>query len=422
MTNINTNFYLNKYQFSSQEISSQPTQDLNLVVVIPSFKEPHLITSLESLLACELPKRAVEVIVMMNCSEVASSEIKEFSEQSFLQASNWATEHSTERLKFHIIKNFNLPKKHAGVGLARKIGMDEAVRRLELANNPEGVIVCFDADSKTMPNYFVEIESHFQNNKKTHGCSIHYEHPLNGELEEIHYTGIINYEMHLRYYIHALKFAKYSHAHQTIGSSMAARSSVYQKQGGMNRRKAGEDFYFLHKIIPLGDFSEITTTNTIPSPRQSDRVPFGTGKAIGDYIQEQNHVDYPTYSFSCFIDLKEFLTDVASFYKNDKIDLSIYPESIRTFMVNNDFDKNIIEISRQSTNEKTFINRFFRWFDGLKVLKYVHYARDEYYPNKDVKEAVLDWNKHSQSLDIKETTSKTEILLQQRLLDKGVIK
>ena len=320
-------------------------------------------------------------------------------------------------MTFHIIKNLNLPKKHAGVGLARKIGMDEAVRRLETVNNPNGIIVCFDADSKVEPNYLIEIEKHFDNNLKTPACSIHYEHPLEGDLNDQNYIGIINYEMHLRYYIHALKYAGYINAYQTIGSSMAVRSITYQKQGGMNRRKAGEDFYFLHKIIPLGGFSEITSTKVIPSPRQSDRVPFGTGKAVGDFINSDDHIDYPTFSFKCFEDLKPFLSDIESFYQLEDIQLDNYSLPVIKYMTNIGFQSNISEIKRQSSTLETFKNRFFRWFDGLKVLQYVHFSRDNFHPKVDIKEAVLAWNLKTSSLNITKETSKKEILLKQRLFD-----
>src|SRR5213594_3575687 len=87
---------------------------------------------------------------------------------------------------------------------------------------------------------------------------------------------IAAYELHLRYYVRALRYAGFPYAHHTIGSCMAVRADVYKKQGGMNKRQAGEDFYFLQKIIPLGHFTDLTETKVIPSSRPSDRVPFGT--------------------------------------------------------------------------------------------------------------------------------------------------
>ena len=89
-------------------------------------------------------------------------------------------------------------------------------------------------------------------NPRSPGCSIYFEHPLHGPLEPKVYEAIAAYELHLRYYVQALRYAAFPYAHHTIGSSMAVRADAYAKQGGMNKRQAGEDFYFLHKIIPLG--------------------------------------------------------------------------------------------------------------------------------------------------------------------------
>lgn len=46
----------------------------------------------------------------------------------------------------------------------------------------------------------------------------------------------------------------------------------------MNQRKAGEDFYFLHKFSILDQLGEINVEIVLPLARSSDRVPFGTGK------------------------------------------------------------------------------------------------------------------------------------------------
>jgi len=140
----------------------------------------------------------------------------------------------------------------------------------------------------SLNRFFAEIEKHFEQHSNTPGCSIYFEHPIAGnEFEANIYEGIINYELHLRYYYQALKYCGLQYAFHTVGSSMVVRSSAYQKQGGMNKRKAGEDFYFIHKIIALGNFSELNSTVVYPSPRISDRVPFGTGKAIGDWIEQE---------------------------------------------------------------------------------------------------------------------------------------
>jgi cellulose synthase/poly-beta-1,6-N-acetylglucosamine synthase-like glycosyltransferase len=267
--------YLEKNVLFPKIIDAPVPENLGMVVVIPCYDETALIRSLESLKDCDASNCFTEVIVVVNDGERTSDEIKAQNLVTFETATTWAKENITIHLQFHIIYKTNLPKKIAGVGTARKIGMDEAVRRLESVGKSEGAIVCFDADSLCEKNYLQAIEEHFIQNPKTQSCGIHFEHPLEGdEYEPEIYDAITKYELHLRYYIHAQKFAGFPLAFQTIGSSMAVRCNAYQQQSGMNKRKAGEDFYFLHKFTILNAHTGLKKTKTIPSPRRSNRVPF----------------------------------------------------------------------------------------------------------------------------------------------------
>ncbi len=384
------NFYLKKYGFQPSFISTPPHPELGLIVVIPCFDEDYLIDSLNALWLCDRPNCGVEVIVVINAGINSPAEKKEKNRKTFESAQVWSADKNKPNFKFHIAIEEELPKKHAGVGLARKIGMDEAVDRFDQLNR-DGIIVCFDADSKCELNYLQEIEAHFKTYPKSPGCSIHYEHPIDGtEFEPAIYNGIINYELHLRYYNQGLKWAGVPYAFHTVGSSMAVRSSAYQKQGGMNKRKAGEDFYFIHKIIALGEFTELKTTSVLPSPRISDRVPFGTGKAIGDWIAEDKIV-FNTYAFESFEILKA-IVDLAPKFRFDDIisrDYGLAPDQnnlIYAFLTEQKFQKAIEEIRLNSKTEAAYIKRFFRWFDAFKVLKLMHFLRDNGLPQQPIEQ------------------------------------
>jgi hypothetical protein len=340
--------------------------------VIPAFKEDDIFPTLNSLIKCDPTVNPVEVIWVINHPENASDTVKNQSSKTVGDIEKFVVDNPSA-LKMHIIKAFDLPSKKAGVGLARKIGMDEAAYRLNSIDQ-DGVILCFDADSKCLPNYLKEIEQKFFEYPQCTGASIHYEHPLyleDGKLNE----AIILYELHLRYYIQALKYTGYPFAYHTIGSSMAVRSSIYQKQGGMNQRKAGEDFYFLHKIIPLGEFYNITSTTVIPSPRLSDRVPFGTGRAMQEHQNQSKDLNL-SYDLEGFKLVKSFLEDI----KRDDTDKLSDP--IMTFLKENNFLSELQKIQSQSKSEDHFQERFFEWFNGFKMLKVVHFLRDNYYPEK----------------------------------------
>lgn len=351
-----------------------------LCLVIPVYKEELIIHTLNSLYACHPPQQAVEIILVVNHSENDGQKIKELSKKTIEIVNSFLDKNDSDWLKCYVIKAFDLPKKKAGVGLARKIGMDEAAYRFNQIN-VDGIIVCFDADSLCEVNYFQEIERAFQCKKEHMAASIHYEHPLYLD-EGILNWPIIHYELHLRYYIQALAYSGYPFAFHTIGSSMAVRSSMYQKSGGMNTRKAGEDFYFLHKIIPLGGFINITNTKIIPSSRESDRVPFGTGKAIRDNNSSVKLLGY-TYSFGIFNELKAFFNGVETHFEKEKIS-----NRILTFLRDNQLIEELEILEKLAKNKEHFVDRFYQWFNGFKVLKCVHYLRDNYYPDVPVEMAV----------------------------------
>ncbi len=381
--------YLQQKTLFGPQIAQRPAIDLGLVVVIPCHDEKYVIESLSSLKKCSLPPCSVEVIVVVNHGENAPSKIIETNQNTYRQLLDWCTSNSTPRLKFFPLYHDSLPKKHAGVGLARKIGMDEATWRLEKSNNSKGIIACFDADSKAQKNYLSAIFQHFLKLPNTQACSIHYEHPLQGiEHPPDVYKAIIQYELHLRYYIQAQRYAGFPFAYQTIGSSMAVRADAYQLQGGMNKRKAGEDFYFLHKFIESGYFSELTDTTVIPSPRPSDRVPFGTGKAVNTHLQTKE--DLTTYAIDSFDDLKIFFAKYDLFYKQPFGELlTQIPDSVRAFLQSINAEKNWLELHQNTSDLNSFKKRFFRWFNAFMLMKYVHYSRDHFYPDMPVLDASI---------------------------------
>ena len=149
---------------------------------------------------------------------------------------------------------------------------------------------------------------------------------------------------------------------------MAVRARAYVQQGGMNRRQAGEDFYFLHKIIALGGFTELSATTVFPSPRASDRVPFGTGKAVGDCLRGQPLTTYP---LEAFVDIRAFLESVTS-------DGAI-PKTVAEFLEAQGFTRVMGEIRANTATPAAFRKRFFRWFDGFMAMKLIHYLRDQHY-------------------------------------------
>lgn len=414
-------YYYERFGYCDRQIVAPPSPELGIVVVIPCFNEPDLVGSLEALRRCVRPACDVEVLVVVNGSEDSPAFVATQNEVTRVEGCAWARAHSQPGWKVHLIYCPNLPRKHAGVGLARKIGMDEALWRLSaVGRSKEGVIASFDADCRCDPNYLVALTTHFDEHPATPGCSVYFEHPLEGELPETIYDAILAYELHLRYYVQGLALAGAPFAFHTVGSAMAVRPSAYQKQGGMNKRQAGEDFYFLQKIISLGGFTNLTRTRVIPSPRQSDRVPFGTGRAVDNYLCGREAPDYPAEAFldlqRLFARINELFHALSSWEQTISGQLS---PALQRFLVDQEFGEALAEMRANATSEATFRKRFFGWFDAFRTMKFVHQARDGEYGRRRVQEEsarLLRWKKGS---GLHEPIGSTgELLRQYRALDR----
>lgn len=376
--------YLNKQAYFPEALTEQnPDPDLGLSVVIPCFNEPAITAVLESIAASGLTEKNVEVHVIINSSETASAEQKKQNRQSNDEAQEWIHNNKCEKTTFFIHHIENLPKKHAGVGLARKIGMDEAIRRYNVLNRPEGIIVSLDADCLIEANYLPEIERRFQANPSLHGVNINVEHDISGLPDEVTHATIL-YELYMRYYVEMLRNTGFPYAFHTIGSGFAVRANAYVKQGGMSKRQGGEDFYFLQKLFSLGNFQELNSTTVTPASRLSDRVPFGTGPEIKKIID--NDWVLFTYTPKAFQELRAFFSILEKVYQDPafKVNDIIEAEALKKYLVNQEFNSKIKEIISNTSGFGSFKKRFFQWFNAFMILKFLNFAHQKTYDKQNI--------------------------------------
>ena len=372
--------YLEKHAVRGPFISQDAPGDLEVFLVIPAYNESNIVTTLKSLSDCDIPAGSVEVLVVVNSRENENEEIKNQNKLTYRQVLQWAAENDTDWLKLYCVLVDDLSSKKGGVGLARKMGMDEGVRRFDQVGK-NGLIVNLDADCSVDKNYFTAIQSFFRKHDKLWSGGVHFEHIETPNPHEV--EAIRLYELHLRYFIDAQRWTRLPFAYQTIGSCMVVRSDAYQKRGGMNVRKAGEDFYFLHKFIDIYRHGDILTTNVRPSGRVSDRVPFGTGKAIGLQLQ-----GYPqsTYAFEGFETLADLRSSLPMLFETGSIShwLQNHNKYLANFLRDQLGVAGIEEMLEQTRAVSTFEKRFFQWFNAFRLMKYLHDVIRPAFPDQPV--------------------------------------
>ena len=381
--------YLEKHSYYKNFITREPVAGTSLIVVIPSFNEPDVLTSVKSLFNADSPSFPVEVLVVVNSSQNSCQEIILQNRKTVTQLREWSSSYCHDNFMVYVLDVPSFPCKHAGAGFARKTGMDEAVSRFNQLNNERGIIVSFDADSKCDRNYFTELEKCFSS-REVKGCTIYFEHPPGSNIKCTPMgTAIIEYELYLRYFVQAMRLAGFPYAFHTIGSCFAVNVKTYAAMGGMNRKTAGEDFYFLHKIFPLGNFTELNSTRVIPSSRISDRVPFGTGATMKRMVAGSLG-ELKTYPLQSFDNLSVLFSIVPEFFGTDtkgaKDIVDKLPACTGKYLKDNDFVNAVLQMNMHSASLLSFRKRFFVWFNALRLLKFLNYT-DKYSYDQPVTQA-----------------------------------
>jgi hypothetical protein len=380
--------YFEKTAGFTPRLAEPPDPATGMVVVIPCYQEPDILKTLDALLCCDPPRSRTEVIILVNEPEGSSPEISGYNEATMEALRQWKEEHSAAHITVLPAGPVRLPAKWAGVGLARKAGMDEALWRFHVTHQPQGIIISLDADTLVEPGYLKAIENHFAAHPADVGATICFRHQEEG-FSKKQIEGIRRYERYMTYYKNAMAWSGYPHALYTVGSAFAVRAEAYMKRGGMTRRKAGEDFYFLQTLTQLGHVGEIETTTIHPSPRISLRVPFGTGQVMKKWMEGSGDL-LSTFNLDAFRDLKEFFAASPGFFKVSPEEaerlVSQLPLPVAEFLRHEKIIPEILELSDHCSTPEVFRVRFFQVFTAFRILRFLNFSHPTYYQKPPLEE------------------------------------
>ena len=372
MGSVANNFayhYVNASHFLGHDVEIPFVPDI--VSVIPALDEPLIFDTLESILEAETEQKVL-IIVVVNYSIKATEYTKLFNRHVYELLVAYARQLQSDYFAVLPIFYPDMPRKHAGAGLARKVGMDTAIGIFAQVNNQNGIITSLDADCRIEPNYFQSIAAHFTQHSRSQVATIHFMHRRD-HLAPLHKHAIDQYELYLRYFVLACRWAGFPYAFQTIGSCFAVRALGYVKNGGMSKKHAGEDFYFLQKMFPDGENQALYNTRVYPSSRLSRRVPFGTGPALCDIVERQT--PYHVYAFEAFDQLRKFYMQLAVLYEHTSIE-NVFPEALRHYFIEAGLVDKLEEARRNSTNVSLFTKRLLTHFNAFQLVKYLNYTHD----------------------------------------------
>ncbi len=253
-----------------------------------------------------------------------------------------------------------------GVGLARKIGFDLALALLDWSHEP--LFFSLDADTLVDSCYFRAVRGHFR--RAGQGAAVIPFRHQSGVTPEQE-AAIRHYELYLRSFLFGLARAGSPYAYHTLGSAFACRAGDYVRAGGMNRRQAGEDFYFLQQLAKTAGVVMLNGTVVSPSPRFSGRVPFGTGQAT--LARSENRTVYRFVSAAGFERLEVMLKCVAENSKSPHLltDICTLDKAVARYLADLGFESVWQRICRNHVRTEQRSSAFHQWFDALKTRQFL---------------------------------------------------
>ncbi len=376
------------------EIEGTSRNDFAAVIIIPALAEaeslPQTLASLTSNPAEDLQQTLV-VVVVNNRAEISAAQF-----QNNQQTLSWLRAQPFPQLNLAWVDastpGLELPSKE-GVGLARKIGFDLALAWLQSGRS---LFISLDADTLVDENYLPAIFAHFET-CIAGGAVLPFRHQLAGEPQQE--KAIRYYELYLRSYLFGLQQAGSPYAFHTIGSTIACHTDAYVRAGGMKRRLAAEDFYFLQQLAKTTGVETVRGTLVQPSPRFSDRVPFGTGKAV----QEQVVAERSLFQFSsktAFVVLQSWLSLAESSLDVSAARVLQKAAGLSPLLHQLLVELNFVEIWRKlQANYPDLLRRrlaFHHWFDGLRTRQLLsRLDAAEMRAAEELVEELLDWGGYS---------------------------
>ncbi|MBC8213646.1 MAG: glycosyltransferase family 2 protein [Candidatus Marinimicrobia bacterium] len=367
MDRIITKYLRQRRENGPWELSPKPSKSLyDSFIVIPAYSE---FESLPKTLNCiseqsfKLLENTLVVVVVNNKKEIDKPDFQNNQDTlTYLQNTKFKFEVSVIDASS---QGLVLPEKFAGVGLARKIGMDLCLP----LSNPDSFLCCTDADTLLSPNYLNTIHKYFANHK-CQSAVVGFEHQKsdNPEIE----SAIRAYENFLKTTAEKTRQAGSPYGYHAIGSTIVCSAKAYIAVGGMSRKKATEDFYFLQELAKYSKVHTIEDILVFPSSRPSNRIYLGTGFRMN---QAQSGYDLKqlNYSDDAFVILKKWLKLGQNSFKSS---LEFVLEKANNIHI--DFKDFLIQegisnvwggIQKSSPTEIHFQKQFHRWFDALKTIR-----------------------------------------------------
>ena len=376
--------FLSRHAEASATLGAQLGETFDHAVVIPSYGEGELLDTALASVPCR-DGASVLAVVNINARKHSPADVLGINaatgarlRSSYPQVHRLDESTSLHQTPFGCLAILHtvLPNSQ-GVGLARKFGVDFVLGAWAENKVRSNWIYCTDADVQLPPDYFASPSSNGA------AMLLNFRHlAYSPDLER----SARIYDAWLRSYVLGLTKAGSPYAFHTIGSTVAVDAAAYAAVRGFPKRNAAEDFYLLNKLSKQGPIIRSPAAPIALAARLSDRVPFGTGRAMRDAHDGGENSLPLFYDPVLYQYLAAFLEAAESFIVRggdftgdlragcDERRLPSGPLLVACQLM--EVDTALENAINSARNDRRRRASFHGWFDAFRTMKFIHTMRD----------------------------------------------
>ncbi len=349
--------------------------DFKFFIVIPCYNEfEYVFDTLQSIDYQD--KKLLDdtlVVVVINNATDDSLEIKVNNSKTYDLL-------ITKKYKFEFVvidcfsqKN-QISNQLSGVGYARKIGLDFSLNHILDAHS----LFCFlDADTIVDKKYLTIIKNNFSL-KNIDAAVINFKHQKSNNpiIEE----GIRKYEFLLKNIAFQIEKTGSPYGYVSMGSTIVCNVKSYIACGGMNTKKATEDFYFLQSLAKYTNIHKIKDLLVFPSSRNENRVYLGTGFRMDEYSKNKTfkNLDFSNHSYEEIKKINKIINKNWKLSSRNIIQiLNQELDNKSISFLNGKNIKNVLTKFKDNAKDKNqFLLFFNQWFDALSIMQFLKHLNN----------------------------------------------
>tara|TARA_B110000438_G_scaffold303144_1_gene363359 strand:+ start:508 stop:1644 length:1137 start_codon:yes stop_codon:yes gene_type:complete len=347
----------------------------NFFIIIPAYNEESYINDTLKSISCQDSNLLNTTLIVIVINNADNTKLK-------IKNNNQRTFHSLmkKNYNFEMIlldcysSHFAFPNKVAGVGLARKVGMDFCISYSHYSS----LFCSLDADTIIHKKYLKIISKEYvKYNFFT--ATVNFLHQKNNDYEI--QNAIIEYELLIKDIANNLYNIGSRYGFVSMGSTIICTMEAYISIGGIPPKKATEDFYFLQKLAKYKYIHKIKEVLVYPSSRAEERVYLGTGFRMSNIKKKIDFSDLYVNP-KAYVELENLYNIIKIQWNHKSVEiissLAKNNSKLYQYLKNNNFVNIINKMQKNAKNQNHLLNQFHGWFDNLKIYKFL-----KYYDKKD---------------------------------------